>query len=473
MQIPIKAEGVKHRIVILGAGFGGLYAALKLESTLSRLPDAEATIVNRENFFLFTPMLHEVAASDVDIAHIVNPVRKMLKKVKFFHGEVRAIDLQAKRIRVVHGPTYHPHEIEYDDLIIALGGTTNFYGIPGLQEHALTMKSLGDAIHLRNRLIDLLEEADSECAVSERRSLLTVAVAGGGFAGVETIAALSDFLREATKFYRHLSPDQVRTVLIHAGPVILPELGDGLGLYAQSELSRRSIEIRTNTKVQGVSEHGLELSDGTKLPAATVIWTAGTSANSILETLPCRKVGGRLVVNEFLEVPGWEGVLALGDCAVVTDLRTGKPYPATAQHAMRQGKTAAENVVAAIRGDKKRPFRYSTIGMLAATGRRTGVASILGVNFAGFVAWVLWRSIYLSKLPRFEKKLRVALDWGLDLLFAKDLVHFMILRSTGVSQSEAFDLADNSAAGEAAQSPETGKAQLGRPSLTLGAKPAR
>jgi len=269
-----------------------------------------------------------------------------------------------------------------------------------------------------------------------------------------------------------LSPDQVRTVLIHAGPVILPELGDGLGVYAQSELARRSIEIRTDTKVLGVSQHGLELSDGSKLPAATVIWTAGTSPNAILERLPCRKAGGRLLVNEFLEVPGWERVWALGDCALVTDPQTGKPYPATAQHAMRQGKTAAENVIVAICGGKKRPFRYSTIGMLAATGRRTGVASILGINFSGFFAWVLWRSIYLSKLPRFEKKLRVALDWGLDLLFAKDLVHFMILRSTSVSQSEAFDLPDNRAAGEGAPSPEPGKAQLGRPSLTLGAKPA-
>jgi len=203
-----------------------------------------------------------------------------------------------------------------------------------------------------------------------------------------------------------------------------------------------------------------------------VIWTAGTSPNAILERLPCRKAGGRLLVNEFLEVPGWERVWALGDCALVTDPQTGKPYPATAQHAMRQGKTAAENVIVAICGGKKRPFRYSTIGMLAATGRRTGVASILGINFSGFFAWVLWRSIYLSKLPRFEKKLRVALDWGLDLLFAKDLVHFMILRSTSVSQSEAFDLPDNRAAGEGAPSPEPGKAQLGRPSLTLGAKPA-
>src|SRR5215470_12990953 len=243
---------LRHRIVVLGAGFGGLYTTLKLESALSHVPYAEATLVNRENFFLFTPLLHEVAASDVDITHIVNPIRKLLHKVNFFHGEVRGIDLSAKRIQVVHGPAHHSHEIEYDYLVIALGGTTNFYDIPGLREHSLTMKSLGDAIHLRNRLIDLLEEADSECAVSMRKNLLTVVVVGGGFAGVETVAAVNDFLRQATRSYRHLSKDLIRTILIHAGPLILPELGDELGTYAQKELAKRGISMRTDTKVVSV-----------------------------------------------------------------------------------------------------------------------------------------------------------------------------------------------------------------------------
>jgi NADH dehydrogenase len=185
----------------------------------------------------------------------------------------------------------------------------------------------------------------------------------------------------------------------------------------------------------------LELSDGSTVPASTVVWTAGTSPSPILETLPCKKQGGRLVVNEFMEVPGWDGVWALGDCALLTNPRTGKPYPSTAQHAMREGKTVAKNLLAAIRGGTKKPFEYSTIGMLAATGRRTGVANILGFNFSGFIAWFLWRTIYLSKLPRLEKKLRVALDWTLDLLFTKDLVHFMILRSTGVSRQDAAESA--------------------------------
>lgn len=460
---------LNHRIVILGAGFGGLYTALKLEGALPRLPNVEVTLVNRENFFLFTPLLHEVAASDVDITHIVNPIRKLVHKVNFFHGEVRGIDLSSKRIHVVHGPEGHPHEIEYDNLVIALGGTTNFYAIPGLRERALTMKSLGDAIHLRNRLIDLLEEADSECTVGVRKSLLRVAVAGGGFAGVETAAAVNDFLRHATEFYRHLDEDLIETVLIHAGPLILPELGEELGAYAQKELAKRKVDVRTNTKVLAVSERGLELSDGSTLVAATVVWTAGTSPSPILETLSCKKQGGRLVVNEFMEVPGWDGVWALGDCAVVTNPRTGKPYPATAQHAMREGKTLAKNLVAAIRGRRKEPFEYSTIGMLAATGRRTGVANILGFNFSGFIAWFLWRAIYLSKLPRLEKKLRVALDWALDLLFEKDLVHFMILRSTGVSRLEAEESVASNSRG-AVQVPGVGGDPLENPSLALRAK---
>lgn len=426
----------KSRVLIIGGGFAGLYAAMRLDRTLARRSEIEVTLVNRENFFLFTPMLHEVAASDLDITHIVNPIRKLLRRVKFFHGEVESIDLPGKRVRLFHGANRHEHELAYDYLIIALGSTTNFYSLPGLEENSLTMKSLGDAIHLRNRLIDLLEAADFECAMRDRRDLLTVVVAGGGFAGVETIAAVNDFLREATKYYPHLAEDQIRTVLIHSGPLILPELGAQLGVYTQRKLAERKVEIRVNTKVNAVSEKGIELSDGTAIAARTLVWTAGTSPNPILAQLPCQKDHGRLVVNEYMEVPGWPSVWALGDSAVVPDQRTGRPYPPTAQHAMRQGKILAKNVEAAIVGGSPKPFVFSTIGLLAAIGRRTGVAQILGVNFSGFIAWLLWRTIYLTKLPRLEKKLRVALDWTLDLFFSKDLVHFMILRAPTISRPE-------------------------------------
>ena len=418
-----------RRILILGGGFSGMYAAIELDRRLARRTDLEVTLVNRENFFLFTPMLHEVAASDLDITHIVNPIRKLLRHVTFFHGEVSAIDLATKRVRLFHGANRHEHELSYDQLVIALGSTTNFFNTPGLREHALTMKSLGDAIHLRNRLIDLLEEADFECAVGERDALLTVVVAGGGFAGTETVAAVNDFLREATKYYPHLGEDRVRVVLVHAGPLILPELGATLGAYAQRKLAARNVEIRVHTKVTAVSKNDVQLSDGSVIKAATVVWTAGTSPSPLLSALPCKKEKGRLVVNECMELSEWPGVWALGDCAAVPDQKSGRPYPTTAQHAMREGKRLARNILARVGGGAPEPFAFSTLGLLAALGRRTGVAQILGVNFSGFMAWFLWRSIYLSKLPRLEKKVRVALDWALDLVFTKDLIHFMILRA--------------------------------------------
>jgi len=426
----------KKHIVILGGGFGGLYTALQLEKLLAGDPDVEITLVNRDNFILFTPMLHEVAASDLDITHIVNPIRKLLRRVRFFDGEVESIDLPGKQVVVSHGEEHHHHELPYDHLVIALGSITNFFNIPGLQEHALTMKSLGDAIELRNRLIAQLEAADFECSVGVRDLLLTVVVAGGGFAGVETIAAVNDFLREAVEFYPHLSEELIRVVLVHPGSVILPELGEKLGRYAQKKLAERGVEIRVNTRVAGISERGIELNDGTVIKANTLVWTAGTSPNPLLAGLHCQKEKGRIVVNEFMEAQGWPGVWALGDGAVVPDRKTGKPYPPTAQHAIREGKVLAQNIAAAIRGGAKKPFVFKTLGQLAAIGRRTGVANILGFNFSGFIAWWLWRSIYLSKLPRLEKKVRVALDWTLDLIFSKDLVQFQTFRAPTVSHAE-------------------------------------
>jgi NADH:ubiquinone reductase (H+-translocating) len=426
----------RKQVLILGGGFGGLYTALGLEKTLARDSDVEITLVNRQNFSLFTPMLHEVAASDLDMTHIVNPVRKLLRHVQFFHGEVEHIDLTSKQVTVVHGQERHRHELRYDYLVLALGSTTNFFGLPGLEHRAMTMKSLSDAIHLRNQLIDLLEEADFECAAGSRPNLLTIVVAGGGFAGTETIAAVNDFLRESIRFYPNLAADMVRVILVHPGDVILPELGPKLGAYAQRKLAERNVEIRVDTKVVRVDEDAVELSDGSRIPAKTVIWTAGTSPNPLIATLPCKLDRDRIVTDEYLEVPDWPGVWALGDCASITDRKTGRPYPPTAQHALRQGKAAAKNVIAAIRGGTKSPFSFSTLGLLAAIGRRTGVANILGINFSGFLAWFLWRTIYLSKLPRFEKKVRVGLDWTLDLLFSKDLVHFLDLRTPTVSCAE-------------------------------------
>jgi len=418
-----------QRVLILGGGFGGLYAAVELEKSLARESGVEVTLVNRDNFFLFTPMLHEVAASDLEMTHIINPVRKLLRHVRIFHGEAEAIDLEARVVTVSHGEQEpHRHELEYDHLVLALGSVTNYHGLPGLEENALTMKSIGDAIALRNRLIENLEQADFECCAGLRQPLLTFVVAGGGFAGVETVAAVNDFLRAAVRFYPNLRPEMLRLVLVHSGAVLLPELSPKLGAYAQEKLERRGLEIRLATRVAGLTPSEVVLSDGTRIRSGTLVWTAGTSPNPLLDGLPCSKERGRVLVDEHLEVAGWPGVWALGDCALVPDCERGGFHPPTAQHAVREGQVVARNVAAAIHGGKKKRFTFRMLGQLASIGRRTGVASVFGIRFSGFLAWWLWRTVYLSKLPRFEKKLRVALDWTLDLLFSKDLVQFRTAR---------------------------------------------
>ena len=428
------------RIVILGGGFGGLSAARELERILPRDAAVEVTLVNKENFFLFTPMLHEVAASDLDLATIVSPLRRLLKRTRLFIGLVRHIDVGAQTVTVAHAGGAHEHELPYDHLIVALGAVTNFYDIPGLAERASTMKSLGDAIELRNQLIAQLEEADFECNRDVRGPLLTVLVAGGGFAGVETVAAVNDFVREAIRFYPNIRQTDVRVAVVHPGSFLLPELGQELGEYTHARLAERGVNVILNTKVSGFNGSRTVLSNGLELDARTLVWTAGISANPMIDCLPCERSRGRLVVNEYLQSPGVPNVWAVGDCASITDPVTGQIYPPTAQHALREGACVARNIVAELAGQPKQVFSFSTIGLLAAIGRRTGVANVLGLKFSGFVAWWLWRTIYLAKLPRLEKKVRVALDWTLDLVFAKDLVQFGTQRAPAISRRDTLTL---------------------------------
>src|ERR1700752_154101 len=286
------------------------------------------------------------------------------------------------------------------------------------------MKSLGDAIRLRNLLIERLEEADTECAANDREPLLTFVVAGGGFAGVETIGSINDFLKEALPYYPNLKPEMVRVVLVHPGEFVLPALGEELGRYASCKLAERGVGIHPNTKVKGVTPREVLLTDDTHINSFTLVWTAGTSPHPLLNQLNLPKERNRLKVNAAMGAEGFPDVWALGDCALIPDEKGGY-QPPTAQHASREGKVLAHNIVARIRGEDLAPFRFKTLGLLASIGRRTGVARILGVNFSGFVAWWLWRTIYLLKLPRLEKKLRVALDWTLDLFFTKDFIQYL------------------------------------------------
>jgi NADH dehydrogenase len=446
MIIRVTRRPRKKRIVILGGGFGGVYAAIHLEKLLAREGAIEICLVSRDNFFLFTPMLHEIAASDLEITNIVNPLRKLLRKVEVLVGDVNQIDLPNKRVSISPGYRKRSLQIDYDHLVIALGSVTNFYDLPGFGELALGMKSLPDAIQLRAQIIRHLEEANSECNPTDRQSLLTFIVAGGGFAGVETVAALNDFVREALPFYPNLCTGMLRVLLVHSGPVILPELGESLGRYTQKVLGQRGVEIRVNTRVKSMTEDNVSLPQHVPIPCRTLVWTAGTVPSPLVSSLPCAKERGRIVVNQFLQVPDWPDVWAVGDCTFVPDIRNpGKSHPPTAQHAIREGKIVARNIAAALSGRPLASFSFKTIGLLASIGRRTGVARIFGFNFSGFFAWWMWRTIYLSKLPGLDKKVRVAFDWTLDLLFPKDVcaVHDLPCRRDSHRPDQAMHAVGN------------------------------
>jgi len=418
----------KTKVIILGGGFAGLSAAMYLDKTLARRGDAEVILINRENFILFTPMLHEVAAGDLYPGDIVNPIRRILRHVKFVEAEVQAIDLSARRVRSVGGVARLALEFEFDHLLLTLGSETNFFDLPGVSDWAVTMKSMSDAALLRNRVVALLEEANLQSDPAVRRQALTFVTAGGGFAGAETTGAINDFVRETVRYYPDLSEELIRVVIVHPGDFLLPELGEELGNYAERKLRERKVEVIKGVRVASYDGLHVTLTDGKSIPASTLIWTAGVKPSPVIAPLPGQKERGRLLVNEFLGVPGVPGLWAAGDCAAVPDSKTGKFHPPTAQHGLREGLIAAKNIEAAILGRPPRPFVFTTLGQLATIGRRTGVAMVFGMKFSGFVAWGLWRMVYLMKLPRVPKKLRVLVGWTLDLLFARDIEQMITLR---------------------------------------------
>lgn len=418
----------KTKIVIAGGGFAGLYAAIYLDKHLAKRPDAEVTLISRENFILFTPMLHEVAAGDLSPNDIVNPLRRILRHVNVVEAEVDRIDLSARTISCSVGVSDSTIEFEFDHLLLTVGSETNFFDMPGVRDWAVTMKSLADATLLRNRVIALLEEASLEKHEAKRKELLTFVVAGGGFAGIETIGAINDFVRETVKFYPSLREEVIRVAVIHPGKFILPELGEELGRYSEQKLSARKIDIIKGVRVASYDGSTVELSNGTRIRATTLVWTAGVKASPVIESLDCMKERGRVRVNKYLAVPGVNGLWAAGDCAAVPAGNAGEFYPPTAQHGLREAVVAAKNIEATIVGRALKPFSFRTLGQLATIGRHTGVASMFGFKFSGFVAWAMWRTVYLLKLPRLTKKLRVMMGWTLDLVFGREIEQLITVR---------------------------------------------
>jgi NADH:ubiquinone reductase (H+-translocating) len=419
----------KTRIVIAGGGFAGLYAAKYLDRDLAKWPNVEVTLIARENFSLFTPMLHEVAAGDLAPGDIVNPLRRILRHVNVIEADVSDVDLNARKVRCVHGLDRGEVDFEFDHLLLALGSETNFFDNAGIRDWSVTMKNLSDAALLRNRMVAFLEEASLEKDTAARRQWLTFVIAGGGFAGTETAGAVNDFVREAAKSYPQIGEEEIRVAVIHPGKYLLPELGEELGRYAEHKLRERNVEIIKGARVASYDGWTVSLNDGITIPAATMIWTAGVKPSPVIATLPVPKERGRILADEYLQVRGFPGVWAAGDCAAVPDgYETGRFHPPTAQHGMREALTAAKNIERTILGRPLKPFRFRTIGMLASLGHHTGVASFFGFKFSGFIAWWMWRSVYIAKLPRLVKKLRVMLAWTLDLLFGRDIEQMITLR---------------------------------------------
>jgi NADH:quinone reductase (non-electrogenic) len=418
------------RIVIAGGGFAGLYAAIHFNKRLARRADVEVTLISRENFILFTPMLHEVASGDLYPGDIVNPLRRILRHVKVVTAAVQAIDLSARRVHCMRSVAEREIEFEFDHLLLTLGSETNFFNMDGVRDWAVTMKSLGDAALLRNEMVALLEEAAVETDTAARQKLLTFVTAGGGFSGTETTGAVNDFVRDTMRYYPPLNEEMIRVVMVHPGNFILPELGEELGRYAERKLLERKVEVVKGARVASYDGEVVTLSDGTSIPTATLIWTAGVKPSPVIASLPCQKERGRLLVNEDMSVPGVSGLWAAGDCAAIPDVEsgTGKFYPPTAQHALREGVVVAKNIEATILGRRPKPFRFKILGLLASIGHHTGVAMVFGIKFSGFIAWCFWRSVYLMKLPRLGKKLRVMASWALDIFFGQEIEQLITVR---------------------------------------------
>lgn len=413
------------RIVILGAGFGGIAAALELARLLPQTDNGDIVVIDEDNFLLFTPMLTEAAAGEINPRHIVVSLHEFSKRIRFIQGRVEHVDSNTREVTVAIGESgLDPERRKFaaDHLVIALGSVTNFHHVPGAEEHCIQVKRVGDADRICKRALASIDRAAMESDAGKRKALLTFVVAGGGYTGVETMAAVNDLIRMQSDEYG-LDAGEVRTVLVNPGDRLLTETSAELAEYAADKLKQHGVELRMKTSVKNVSGDGVELDSGERIPSHTVIWAAGVKPNPIVESLgfPKGKHGG-IKVNGCCEVESAPGVWALGDCAEIPQPNDAGTYAPTAQNATREGALVAKNIVYALRGKAARPFTFKPLGELALVGRRAGVARIFGQNLSGIVAWALWRMVYLAKIPGVAPKSRVMMDWVLDLFFGREPV---------------------------------------------------
>lgn len=427
------------RVLILGGGFGGVTTAQRLHHHFKRDASVEIMLVNRDNFFVFVPLLASAASGSIETFHILNPIRRMIPGISFRAEEVLGIDLNRRVVTTTSPITGREARLPYDHLVLGLGNTINLASMPGAAQHAKTMKSLGDALYLRNHVISMLEAADVETDPSIRQELLTFVVAGAGYSGVETVGELNDLVRAISKSYPSLTRESVKVILLHSRERILPEMGPGLADFALTKLRHRGVDVKLQTRISAATPREAILSTGERIPTRTLVVTVGSSMNPVLTSLGLPRDKERILTDPYMGVQGVPGIWALGDNAAVPNAAAkGEVSPPTAQYALRQGKFLADNLAAVLRGQPQRqvPFAFPGLGQLCLVGHQAGVAELAGgIKLSGFIAWFMWRNVYLMKLPGWERRIRVGLDWGLDLLFPPELSYINLNRTHVVNQA--------------------------------------
>jgi len=446
----------KKKIVILGGGFAGVECARQLESEFGDDPEIELVMISEDNFLLFTPMLPQVASGMIETRHIVLPIRTICKKTKFYEGRVKNIDPYGKLVTLWGTGDKRSISIHYDFLVVALGSETNFFGMADVEKNAYTMKTLNDAVMLRNRVIDMLEQAENETNPILRKSFLNFVVVGGGFAGIETAGELIDLLLDARKYYRTIHKEDLKVIVLEAMGEILPGFNKKLADFAKDKLIERGIDIRlkkavtsfngnevTTKSLDETPKDSIDQSEIESIITKTLIWTAGVTPVNTIKRSMFKTEKGKLIVNDFLEVSEFPGVFAIGDCALFVDPKTNRPFPPTAQIAEAQAKMAAKNLISLIKNSEKEKFVYHSKGQMAIIGKRSGIATFLGMNISGFLAWLIWRNVYLSKIPTFDKKTRVFLDWVIDLFFDRDISRLKLMKRDDEKEYKELDEVDD------------------------------
>jgi len=411
-------------LVVVGGGFAGTKASRALERTLP--PDWTLTLISQDNFMTFNPLLPEVVGASIQPGHVVAPHRQMIHCSHVCMAQVTEIDTSN---RVVHYLGEGAGTIRYDQLVLACGANANLDIVEGMAGYALPLKTLGDALCLRNRIISRLEQAELQPDVQHRRWLMTFIVVGGGFSGVETAGERTDSLYASLRYYKRVRPEDIRLVLLHGGDRLLPELSPSLGAFTFRKLRARDVDVRLNALAVRVTDRGVHLDAGEIIEGGTVICTIGTKSNDLLDYIPAEKIRGRLVVNPDLSVPGVDGMWAAGDCASVVNALDGKSCPPTAQFADAQAQQLAANIIARLKGEPTRPFRHRPNGQLASVGHNEAVAEVFGLKLSGLVAWLMWRGLYLLRIPTFARKARLFLEWNWAMFFPPDISHLGYRRS--------------------------------------------